>query len=267
MAQTCQSGVWFSPPDPADPPGAGYRPGRRSPARRRLPARSSGARLSVVPSSGRRSPVRRRLPVRPSVPRQIVGRPAELVVRGCLHISPESRQTPTGGGTRKTEILRDQEKSVGGAAYVVRALLGIRGDPPASTGHLPPGIALVLDRSGSMSGAPLERAKEAAALRVRRLAPEDVASVVAYDREAHSFAEPVTGAAQADLVQRIGAITSPTPSPTSRSRTRRSSPGSARRRGNRGSGRRRGVGRGRRPYSFLGSTVRTRRMKSRSSSM
>jgi Ca-activated chloride channel family protein len=108
----------------------------------------------------------------------------------------------------KTQILLDHEKSIDGAAYIVRALLRIHGDPPADTARVPLGVALVLDRSGSMSGAPLARAKEAAALLVRRLAPEDVVSVVAYDHEVHTIAEPATGEAQADLVHRIGAITS-----------------------------------------------------------
>ncbi len=107
----------------------------------------------------------------------------------------------------KTEILLDHEKSVDGTGYVVRALLRIHGDPPADAGRVPLGIALVLDRSGSMSGAPLEQAKEAAALLVRRLAPEDVVSVVAYDNEVHTVAEPATGEAQRDLVERIRAIT------------------------------------------------------------
>src|SRR5690606_24239300 len=63
-----------------------------------------------------------------------------------------------------------------------------------------------LDRSGSMNGAKIQQAKEAAALLVQRLWPEDVVSVVAYDGEVRVVAEPATGAAHADLVARIRAL-------------------------------------------------------------
>lgn len=47
----------------------------------------------------------------------------------------------------------------------------------------PLNLAIVLDRSGSMSGAKLEQAKQAAALLVDRLDPEDVLSLVVYESE------------------------------------------------------------------------------------
>lgn len=108
----------------------------------------------------------------------------------------------------KTEILLDYEKSRVGTAYVVRALLRITGEGPAGGGRVPLNIGIVLDRSGSMTGEPLEQAKEAAALLVRRLAPEDVVSVVAYDHEVWTVAEPATGEAQQELVNRIREIVS-----------------------------------------------------------
>ena len=106
----------------------------------------------------------------------------------------------------RTEILLDHEKSPNGLAYVVRALLRVHGDPPADRKRVPLNIGIVLDRSGSMFGAPLEQAKEAAALLVRRLAPEDVVSVVAYDDTVQTVAEPAAGDAQHDLVSRIQSI-------------------------------------------------------------
>ena len=47
----------------------------------------------------------------------------------------------------------------------------------------PLNIALVIDRSGSMRGDKLERAKEAAVIALRRLAPNDIVSVIAYDHK------------------------------------------------------------------------------------
>jgi Ca-activated chloride channel family protein len=47
--------------------------------------------------------------------------------------------------------------------------------------RLPANIAIVLDRSGSMSGEKLRRAKEAAITAIEMLGPKDIVSVVAYD--------------------------------------------------------------------------------------
>jgi Ca-activated chloride channel homolog len=104
----------------------------------------------------------------------------------------------------KTSILLDHEPVTGGR--VVRALLRIEAEAPERTDRLPLNLSLVLDRSGSMWGGKLEAARAAAALLVRRLAPADVVSVVAYDDSVQTVAPPATGAAQADLPRRIEAI-------------------------------------------------------------
>jgi Ca-activated chloride channel homolog len=46
----------------------------------------------------------------------------------------------------------------------------------------PVNVAIVLDRSGSMSGMKIRRAKEAAIMAIDRLGPDDIVSVVAYDQ-------------------------------------------------------------------------------------
>lgn len=106
----------------------------------------------------------------------------------------------------ETSLALDHEKTPDGKAHVVRALLKITGKAPEKVEHVPLNLSIVLDRSGSMDGEPLEQAKEAAVLLVRRLWPEDVVSVVAYDDEVETVAEPATGKAQADLVERIRSI-------------------------------------------------------------
>ena len=78
-----------------------------------------------------------------------------------------------------TTVLLDQEPRAHG--HVVHALLRIDGDAPTDANRTPLNIAIVLDRSGSMAGPKLHAARDAAALLVQRLAPEDVVSVVAYD--------------------------------------------------------------------------------------
>ena len=51
----------------------------------------------------------------------------------------------------------------------------------------PVNLALVLDRSGSMSGDKIEKAREAAISAIRRLQPEDLVSVVVYDHEVETL--------------------------------------------------------------------------------
>lgn len=72
---------------------------------------------------------------------------------------------------------------------VVRALLSIAGTAPAAN-RPALGLSLVLDRSGSMDGPPLESARAAAARAVERLHPDDVVSVVLFDTDIDTLAEP-----------------------------------------------------------------------------
>ncbi len=105
----------------------------------------------------------------------------------------------------KTQLLLDHEPVADGGT-LVRALLRITGDAPPETDRRPLDLALVLDRSGSMSGEKLERAKEAAALLVRRIGAKDVVSIVAYDDEVRTMAARVDGAHKQDLLDAVAAI-------------------------------------------------------------
>lgn len=61
--------------------------------------------------------------------------------------------------------------------------------PPAPDAKKRPAVnlALVLDRSGSMSGDKIEKAREAAIAAIRRLQPDDLVSVVIYDHEVETL--------------------------------------------------------------------------------
>ncbi len=77
----------------------------------------------------------------------------------------------------QTEILPSGNDRI----YLRLSLKGV-----ASVRHerrMPVNIALVLDRSGSMKGRRLERAKEAAAMALDRLGLDDVISIVAYNHK------------------------------------------------------------------------------------
>lgn len=67
--------------------------------------------------------------------------------------------------------------------------------------RVPMNVALVLDKSGSMSGGKIEKAKEAAALFVERLSPSDILSVVAYESTVHVLV-PATKASDRSLFLR-----------------------------------------------------------------
>src|SRR5205085_11956596 len=76
--------------------------------------------------------------------------------------------------------------------------------------RLPLNLALVLDRSGSMAGSKLDRAKEAADAVVRQLSEDDRIALVTYDDEVDlvSPSREMTGKAQRRLLDDIRRIES-----------------------------------------------------------
>jgi Ca-activated chloride channel homolog len=104
------------------------------------------------------------------------------------------------------QVLVDYEFVVSSGSYTVRALLKLEGKPPAGGERIPLNLSLVLDRSGSMSGEKLRAAREAGALLVRRLFPEDTVSVVAFDDTVQTVAPPATGHEQQGLPRLIEGI-------------------------------------------------------------
>src|SRR6267378_2041971 len=60
--------------------------------------------------------------------------------------------------------------------------IGLNGcEPQHKTDRTPVNVAFVIDRSGSMDGARIAQAREAAIMAVKRLDPNDIASVVIFD--------------------------------------------------------------------------------------
>ena len=80
----------------------------------------------------------------------------------------------------KLELDRAVLPAEGSQKAIVKITLD--GAPPPSTTVRPPvNVALVLDRSGSMSGSKLHKAKEATIEALGRLNPRDYFAVVVYD--------------------------------------------------------------------------------------
>lgn len=104
---------------------------------------------------------------------------------GGLAFLPIAAASGAGGATAESVRLRvDVDRGVLPAdtaekAVVKIALDGIR--PPRRELRPPVNVALVIDRSGSISGDKIAKAREAALEAVRRLGPDDIVALVAYD--------------------------------------------------------------------------------------
>ena len=77
----------------------------------------------------------------------------------------------------------DLDRTVLDAAKTQKGYLrvSLKGVDKKARTRVPLNLALVIDKSGSMSGSKIAQAKAAALIAVDRLHPEDVISVVAYD--------------------------------------------------------------------------------------
>jgi len=85
--------------------------------------------------------------------------------------------------TPNVEILTERTKLIAGREQTVDVLIRISLPEPdqSETGRPPLNLSLVLDRSGSMSGAKIARAREAANFCIDQMLPTDRLSVVTFD--------------------------------------------------------------------------------------
>ncbi len=97
------------------------------------------------------------------------------------------------------------------AGQTEKAIIKIALDVPnvPREGERPPvNLTLVLDRSGSMSGEKIAKAREAAITALRRLGPRDLFSLVVYDHTVQTLVSPQSAANSEWIEQRIRSIRS-----------------------------------------------------------
>jgi Ca-activated chloride channel family protein len=108
-----------------------------------------------------------------------------LTTCGCV--------SPARAGTDRVTCTIELDRTLLGAGAVQRTVMkvALRAPEVASPAERPPvNLAVVLDRSGSMGGDKIERAKDAAIEALHRLGPRDLFSLVIYDHEVETVVPP-----------------------------------------------------------------------------
>jgi Ca-activated chloride channel family protein len=105
----------------------------------------------------------------------------------------------------KIDTLLDYPTLLAHQNHPVNLALRLTADPNPGARPQPVALCLVVDRSGSMAGQPLARARDAAALAVRHLRPEDRLGLVAFDEVALTIfpLQPVAPAQRGRILDAI----------------------------------------------------------------
>lgn len=91
--------------------------------------------------------------------------------------------------------------------YLKVGLIGLKAPQDAKPDRPPVNVAIVLDRSGSMSGQKIEHAREAAIAAIDRLGGDDILSVVAFDDAVTTVVPATKVASREEIVKAIRNIT------------------------------------------------------------
>jgi len=119
---------------------------------------------------------------------------------GIYFVSPVTAKSHRSNVACRVEIDRDVLKAGGPQKAVIKVTLDA--PPPQKKIERPAvNLSIVLDRSGSMSGQKLEKAKEAAIEAVRHLGPGDIFSVVVYDHNVKTVV-PARSARHVEWIER-----------------------------------------------------------------
>lgn len=119
-----------------------------------------------------------------SVIRRTVGFCTALLILGSVNAPQAHAEDPP----VKITAALSHPYILSGERQTVYLKIGLRGTKPPELDNLPRAainLALVLDKSGSMSGQKIEDVKQAAKMMIDRLQPMDTLSVVTYDNTAN----------------------------------------------------------------------------------
>lgn len=127
-----------------------------------------------------------------------------MLLAGAVTVSVPSARAD---GPIKLEALLAQPVMKSGEASRNYLRIGLQGcKPEPSQTRTPVNVAFVIDRSGSMQGARIAQAREAAIMAINRLLPTDIASVVIFDNVVDVLvpAQPVSDPAHfTDLIRQV----------------------------------------------------------------
>ncbi|BBM84663.1 vWA domain-containing protein [Candidatus Uabimicrobium amorphum] len=106
----------------------------------------------------------------------------------------------------KIEALLVQPVLKAGQKQTAYIKVGLTGFPMTEQKRIAANVAIVLDRSGSMSGEKMRKAREAAVIAVQCLNENDIVSIIAYDNNARVIV-PATKAVEKEyIINQIGGI-------------------------------------------------------------
>jgi Ca-activated chloride channel family protein len=137
-------------------------------------------------------------------------RPDDATDRNATPTTVPTGRPATDPGTLEVRVDRTLVRATHHSARYVVADLVAPPAPPATDGHERPAanLALVLDRSGSMSGHKIRLAREAVRQAIERLGPRDRFSLVVYDHEVDVVmpSSLATGEARQTAIDRLARI-------------------------------------------------------------
>ncbi len=114
---------------------------------------------------------------------------------------------PAAAGERvRLDVSLGTPVMLAGSTQTAYLKIGLAGFPLEGERRTPANVAIVIDRSGSMAGEKLARAKDAAIMAIDRLGPDDIVSVVAYDHNVKVIVPATRVRQRGEIYRRIAAI-------------------------------------------------------------
>ncbi len=124
-----------------------------------------------------------------------------------LAVGPATATGPRSSASVELSTTLNQSVLAADQTQTAYLRVGLKGIRTPGRERAPINIALVIDRSGSMEGARIRAARQAAKMAVDRLGPRDIVSVVSYD-DRITIEVPATRASNRDAIkQKIDQLT------------------------------------------------------------